>query len=79
MFFVVEVERTAAAMGMAVGEGDFPRKLLQEEDVGAGTVGKGGEGTDKMQGGGGCKIEGEEGQDGDVEPHAWHYWGELAP
>ncbi len=54
----------AAVVGMAVGEGDVCRKLLQEEDGGAGTMGKGGEGTDKMQGGGGRKIEGEEGQDG---------------
>jgi hypothetical protein len=60
---------------MAVGEGDFPRELLQEEDVGAGTMGEGGEGTDETRGGGGREVEGEEGRDGDVEPHAWHYRG----
>ncbi len=64
---------------MAKGEGDVPRKLLQGEDRGAGTMGKGGEGTDELQGGGGRKIEGEEGQDGDGEPHAWRRREELAP
>ncbi len=54
----------AAAIRMAVGEGDVCRELLQEEDGGAGTMGEGGEGTDKTQGGGGCEIEGEEGRDG---------------
>ena len=51
---------------MAKGEGDVPRKLLQGEDRGAGTMGKGGEGTDELQGGGGCKIEGEGGWDGNL-------------
>ncbi len=37
----------AVAIWMAVREGDFPRELLQEEDVGAGTMGKGGEGMDE--------------------------------
>ncbi len=34
---------------MAVGEGDFPRELLQEEDGGAGTIGEGGEGTTRRK------------------------------
>jgi hypothetical protein len=56
MFVVVEVEWMAAAIWMAVGEWDFPCKLLQEEDVGPGTMGEGGEGTNKTRGGGGCKT-----------------------
>jgi hypothetical protein len=46
-----------------VGEGDVCHGLRWEEDGVAGTMGKGGGGTDKTQGvGGGCKIKGEEGQ-----------------
>ena len=59
------------AIGMAVGEGDVPCELLEEEDGGAGTMGEEGEGTDEMRGEGGHKIEGQEGRDGDGEPHVW--------
>jgi hypothetical protein len=67
---VLEVEWTAAVVGIAVGEGDGHHKLLQEEDGGVGTMGEGGGGTDETRGGGGRKIEGEGGPDGDGERHA---------
>jgi hypothetical protein len=55
---------------MAVGEGDVHHGLRREEDGGVETMGKGGGGTEEMQGvGGGHKIEGEEGK-------GWQ-WGAL--
>ncbi len=44
-----------------------------------GPMGKGGGGTDEMQGvGGGRKVKGEKGRNVDGEPHAWRRWKEVA-
>ncbi len=68
-----------AVIGMAVGEGNVHHGLLREEDGGAGTMGKGGGGTDKTRGvGGGRKSRERRDGDGDGEPHAWRCREELS-
>ncbi len=62
---------------MGAKEGDVHHKLLQEEDGGVGTMGKGGGGMDETQGGGGCKIERKGGRGGGGD-HARHCREELA-